>query len=297
MVMRTIAASLCGLVICSGCDLTTLPPAVQEIERAAESIPAPADPAPVPCYLPGVLVPDQRLDVVAPAAGYLDLDGLDLGAAVAESEVLFVVRDDSAASRIREVDAELAQAHSALRRADADVTQRRQEQAAAEALGDLVSRAEVRDARSDLARARADRERARAAIAAARARSRRVRDEAATRTSLAPFSGRVTNRYADQGAFVSAGKPILRFVRGGESRLRFAAPERQAARLVPGQRIRWTTLDGAHGEATIMRASTEVDATSELVVFEARADQGRELLATQPAGASLRIGTAACGDL
>ena len=54
----------------------------------------------------------------------------------------------------------------------------------------------------------------------------------------APFDGTVTARYADVGALIHKGAPIVRMIESGELRVRFAIPEEEADALAVGDPVR-----------------------------------------------------------
>jgi RND family efflux transporter MFP subunit len=106
----------------------------------------------------------------------------------------------------------------------------------------------------------------------------------------APFAGTVAVRYADAGAVVGPGKPILRLLGSGGLRVRFVAPEERAAELavdVP-VRIRVPSQDKSL-VGVIESVAPEVDSASRMIYGEARIDGGGVAPAAIAAGVVARV--------
>jgi RND family efflux transporter MFP subunit len=104
--------------------------------------------------------------------------------------------------------------------------------------------------------------------------ARREHDEACHRAALAelalerttiraPFTGRVLRRHLDAGAMVSDGTPVLDLADVEPLQADVSVPERQVARLAPGQEVRLSVdATGDTVPARIERVAPAVDPTS-----------------------------------
>lgn len=144
-------------------------------------------------------------------------DRVDAGTALATLDTRGLEAQlDSARAQIAATDA----------RADlAGVTLARQRQ--------LVEQGHVSPQRLDEAGADARAARAQADAARAEAASLQVRIDLSR--IEAPFSGVVTERFADEGAIAAPGAPVLQLVEDGALELRAGLPERDARALTPGE--------------------------------------------------------------
>jgi len=256
--------------------------------RVPASDPFAARPDAAGCYL-GVVLPAESVEVLTEVSGRLASVAVRSGEPVAAGEVLATVAVDDLANQLRVEQAAAAEAESTLAELEIAVRQAERQKSRRLALGDLMSQAQVDDAAFELEAAERRRDAAAAALAAARARLDRLGGEVTAATLRAPFAGRVAARYADPGALVAAGTPVVRLVGGGEPRLRFAVPAAEAARFEPGESLR-VELDDPRTvlAASLLRVAPEIDAASQRVFAEARLEPaagGREL----PLGALVRV--------
>lgn len=108
----------------------------------------------------------------------------------------------------------------------------------------------------------------------AQLRQRRVefeiaRQQLADTRVLAPFDGVVQERKANLGEFLAAATPVITLVQTDPLRLRLEVPEREAARLRSGQRIRFLTEgDPEPVTGRVDRLSPSISAQSRMLVLE-----------------------------
>ena len=90
-------------------------------------------------------------------------------------------------------------------------------------------------------------------------------------TSLrAPFDGAIQGRLANWGEFLAAGAPVVKLVQTDPLRLRLETPERDAAAVRPGQRVRLTVEGDTNVYAgTLTRVSPAIDDSSRMLLAEA----------------------------
>jgi RND family efflux transporter MFP subunit len=107
-----------------------------------------------------------------------------------------------------------------------------------------------------------------------RARVERLRALEGEAVVRAPFSGTIAARYVDPGSTLAAGEAIVRIVSDDDAVLRFALPERSAARPVVHGRVLASarTLPGLTLRAEIERVAPEIDPASRMLIVEARAE-------------------------
>jgi RND family efflux transporter MFP subunit len=135
------------------------------------------------------------------------------------------------------VQIDLAEVHTSVGVAGAELQQRASDVARAEARleaaeakaerlqagGNWLSEQELENARSEVRVARAERDAARSATAMGKARLRREQLREERHTIVAPFSGVLVNIDVDPGDSVLAGRPIARLL-STEREVRFAVP-------------------------------------------------------------------------
>jgi multidrug resistance efflux pump len=137
----------------------------------------------------------------------------------------------------------------------------------------IVSDEEAASARFESAQASS---RVSAAAAAAQERAAQVE---ALRSSLsdgvltAPFDGVIATTFAERGAHVRAGAPVIRLVGRGSLRTRFAVPETDASKVRLGVKVR-LEWDHHRLEAVVDRVAPEVELSSSSIFVEATASGG-----------------------
>lgn len=86
----------------------------------------------------------------------------------------------------------------------------------------------------------------------------------------APFAGRVRERHATAGQYLAAGVPVVTVVKVHPLRLRLAIPEREAAAVRVGQKVRVTVEgDPAPHEGRVARVSPAIEEASRTLSVEA----------------------------
>jgi RND family efflux transporter MFP subunit len=110
-----------------------------------------------------------------------------------------------------------------------------------------------------------------AAVAEKRARLQQVAAQLSDCVVRAPFDGVVAERYVDDGALVGPSSPLVRLIRRGEPRVRFAVPDAAAATLTIGRRLR-VQAGGAVVAAVVERVAPDVEPASRTIVAEGRLD-------------------------
>ncbi|RRA49160.1 efflux RND transporter periplasmic adaptor subunit [Acidipila sp. EB88] len=214
--------------------------------------------------------PYQTVDVMAKVAGYVKAIHVDIGDHVSDGEVLATLdvpelQDELAHTNagLAAAEAGIATAQGALERAKAGANIAHLSYTRIQSVLDknpgLVPRQEVdvaesRDleAKAQLASAQSSLEAAQQAQQGARSEKQRAEAMLAYATIRAPFSGVVTQRYANTGSMIQAGTasqtqamPIIQLAQNSLLRLRFPVPVSNAATIRDGQavEVRVTTLN------------------------------------------------------
>lgn len=261
-------------VLTAACDRRR--PAPDPIPEPAAKPPA-AAPAAAPQPSPeregwiGVVVASKSVDVTAESQGRL------LGVHVAIGDP--VRRGDRIATLDTSIAAQdLEMARSSLRAAEAE------ERRAADELAEAHARSERRQAnpdffsKEDLAESALRVKTATAALDVARSRTAeqrtRVRQLGTTlsRNEIrAPFDGQIAERFADPGALVGPGTPVVRVISAGDLLVRAAVPPEEARKLTVGVAVTATLRDlGLRVPGAVQRIAPEVDSASQMVMIEIR---------------------------
>ncbi|HEX4966862.1 MAG TPA: efflux RND transporter periplasmic adaptor subunit [Thermoanaerobaculia bacterium] len=257
------------LLLTAGCDRRAAPAAEAEPPKpVAKTIPASPAAEERKGWL-GVVVARESVDVTADSQGRLQAVYVSIGDRVKKGD-----RIASLDTRIAAQDLEMAR--SSLRGNEADERRAADEADEAQAKNDRRQKNPEFFSKEDLADVAL---RAKTAIAALEvARSRTAEQKAKVlqlETSLsrneirAPFEGRVAERFADSGALVGPGTPVVRLISAGDLMVRAAVPPEEARHLTPGSPVTATvrTLSLAV-PGTIQRIAPEVDAASQMVLIE-----------------------------
>lgn len=209
--------------------LTTLPDAAArpDLERA---------PASEAGALFAVLYSEHDAEVRSLREGVVEHLAAELGDAVGEGAVLGALNRG-------EEEAAVASTRAAL-----ELARAQHERATELVAGELISRAELEEARYRL----------RASEAAAREAEVRLEQ----RLIRAPFAGVVSRRHVRLGQWVAEGEPLYRVTALRPLRAQLRLPETEAARVSRGARVLLRSVDGSTAEARVARVAPIVDAAS-----------------------------------
>jgi len=203
--------------------------------------------------LPAEVIAYQSAQLTAKVAGYLKHITVDKGDKVKAGELIAELEvPELLADQIRD-------------RARVDVTRRVYErmQKAAKSAPDLVTPDDLDNARGQFEVAQAELDRVQALLAYARV--------------TAPFSGTVTARYVDPGAFIpvpsesaQASAAIVTLMDFSHVRIQMWVPEVDAHRIRPGCKAVFTAvaLPGQHFTATITRVSYALERSAHTMLAE-----------------------------
>ena len=261
------------LLLATGCDRRAVPVA----EAAAPATKPASKPAPPQASEPerkgwlGVVVSRESVDVTADSPGRLQTVYVSIGDRVKRGDRLA-----SLDTRIAAQDLEMAR--SSLRGDEADERRATDELAEAQARNDrrqknpdFFSKEDLADVALKAKTAGAALEVARSRTAEQRAKIRQLETSLGRNDVRAPFDGQVAERFADAGALVGPGTPVVRLISAGDLMVRAAVPPEEAHRLTPGNPVTATVRTlGLAVPGTIQRIAPEVDAASQMVLIEVR---------------------------
>ena len=209
-----------------------------------------------PLKISGEFKPFQDVDVHAKVAGYIKAIYVDVGTHVKQGQTLAILEVPELAAQLAGANASVRRANEEIGRAQGDLERAKSSHAAAHSafkrLGDaaktregLVAQQELDDAQAKDLEAEAQVSSAKAALSAAQqelevaqANQKQVSALSDYTRIVAPFTGVVTNRYADTGALVAAGTssstqamPVVRLAQISVLRLVLPVPESVAAQI------------------------------------------------------------------
>ena len=233
--------------------------------------PAPAKAAP-PLQFSGEVKALSEAAIYARASGYVRRWLVDIGAHVAQGQLLAELDTPELDRDLAQGRAEFAQAEAALALA-ATTAKRWTEMRAA----NTVSPQEADEKIADLALKRAT-------VDAARAKVQRLEETLGFSKLTAPFAGTVTMRTLDVGQLVTtaAGRELFRIAQAGKLRVFVRIPQNYARAVTVGQtaELVFTELPGRTFEAKVVRTAGTLDAGSRTLLTELEVDNAKgELLA------------------
>jgi RND family efflux transporter MFP subunit len=256
----------------SGCQEREAP---EKPAAAVLAVPSPATSAPSPAEAPrregwlGVVLASEAVDVTADTQGRLAAVYVEIGDSVRRGDRLasldsqLVAQDlEMARSALRASEAEAGRAAAELSEAQARWDRRRKNP-------EIFSKEDLSESELRTTTAKAALEVAQARLSEQRARVRRIQTSLGQTDIRAPFTGRIAERFADPGAQVGPGTPVVRLISGGDLRVRAAVPPDDANRLAPGDtvlvHVRDLKLDiPGH----VARIAPAVDTASQMVFVE-----------------------------
>jgi RND family efflux transporter MFP subunit len=261
-VKRAIAIALLA------CSDPSPPQPVPRDARVAVKPPPPADAAAPKGYI-GVTVADF-VDLAPRFQGVLATVKVQTSSDVVAGQVVAEMDQKSMQEELRAAEAALGAAAAAARQAEVDVEDARRKLALeTKAVADGVSpKAALDEAQLGVKRAEAAAARASSTVASESSHVQTARDHVSDLALRAPTDGKIDHVYKQPGATVAAGTPIVRIVRHGNLRVRFAVPVDDAKRLAPGDTVT-ATINEQPLSATIRQVTPTVDPASGMIIVEA----------------------------
>ncbi|MCR8724986.1 efflux RND transporter periplasmic adaptor subunit [Frigidibacter sp. ROC022] len=203
----------------------------------------------LPLSYVGSVTASSEADLGFPLIGTIVERGVDLGDQVAEGDVLARIDTEDLDADLRSAEASVTIAE-AQRQSASDARDRAAELLARE----VGSETRLEDAERTLVAAEAAVEQAKAALA-------RATDLRNLATLTAPFDGVVTQIFAEPGATLSAGEPVLRLAATGAREVVIDLSESDAALLKPG--TKFTVVLDANPDVTATAITDRIDPLAE----------------------------------
>lgn len=242
---------------------------------APPAAPLRAGPASPPAPAPGrqewlgVILSSESVDVTADSQGRLSAVYVEIGQAVRQGDRLasldprIVAQDlEMARSSLRASEADAGRAAAELSEAQARWERRRKNP-------EIFSKEDLSEAELRVTTARSSLEVSQARVSEQRARVRQLQTSVGQTDIRAPFDGRVAERFADPGAQVGPGTPVVRLISGGDLQVRAAVPPDDARKLAEGDRVTARVRDlGLEVSGRVARIAPDVDTASQMVFVE-----------------------------
>jgi RND family efflux transporter MFP subunit len=220
----------------------------------------------------GVLTPRESVDVNAPFTSTIAELKVKLGDRVDHEQPLARLDD-------RPLREELALVTAALRSKQAEVSQANVELRSSRSLlereqnafkTNVGSKADLSAAEFNYSKAQAAMQRAIAAAEEQRARIEQIKARLVDTTLLAPHAGRVALIYAQEGARVEDGHPVIRVISSDELFVKFAIPSDKLGTLFPGDEV-GIAIEQPKTElrGVIRHVAPELDAIAQMIIADA----------------------------
>ena len=263
--------------------LAVLATACDRRRPAPEPVPEPtaARPATAPAAAPqpeperkgwiGVVVASKSVDVTADTQGRLQAVHVAVGDQVRRGDRLATLDTSLAAQDLEMARSSLRASEAEERRASDELAEARARSERRQANPDFFSKEDLAESELRVKTATAALEVARSRTAEQRTRVRQLGTTLSRNEVRAPFDGRVAERFADPGAMVGPGTPVLRIISAGDLLVRAAVPPEEARKLTVGAPVAATVRNlGLRVPGAVQRIVPEVDAASQMVMIEIR---------------------------
>jgi membrane fusion protein (multidrug efflux system) len=220
---------------------------------------------------PGELESDIS-DLASKISGRLQQVTVRSGDRVEQGTVIAVVDDTDLQRQYEEVQAQVAVAEANRLRALARLNEAEQDLIRMEEMftAGLISAQAIEGVRATAATLEAEVKAVDAQRQQSEARSQLLAQQIKETKVMAPYSGVVSRRYLNPGAFVQPGTPIIRLVEAGPLRVRFWVPEEELSGIRPGVRFEVSTqsTEDVVGGGRVSRLSGEVSRQNRTVAVE-----------------------------
>lgn len=287
--MRSLRLLAIAAATACGGDRSPSPPAdARAAPKTAAPHDADAEPTQAGEYI-AVVVAGRSVDVAPTTTGMVRQVLVRPGDLVVEGQALATIDARAVHEDLAIGEAELRRQRAAVERARIDAQEAKARLAELERLAEAGHAAgrEVSDAQFALRRANAAVSQGKAAVDESRGRMTRWGRALDETSVVAPFAGRVAERYVDAGVVASPGDPIVRVI-ADDRWLRVAVPPDDAARIVPGTSLR-ARLESQTDtrSATVRHTAPALDAASGMFIIEAELDAHAEV--PWPVGAAVFV--------
>jgi RND family efflux transporter MFP subunit len=215
------------------------------------------------------VVARQSVDVKADSQGRLLTVRVAIGDRVRRGDPIATLDTSLATQDLEMARSQLRGAQIDERRASDEMTEALARNDRRQKNPDFFSKEDLAQASLQAKTATAAYEVARSRVSEQEARVRQLQTSLSRNEIRAPFDGRVAERFADPGAVVGPGTPVVRLISAGDLLVRAAVPPEEARRLRVGQPVAVSLRTQAlQIPGAIERIAPEVDASSQMVLVE-----------------------------
>lgn len=220
----------------------------------------------------GDVQPLRQVDIVSRIAGYLEQVRFEIGDSVKEGQVVAVVQPKEQVHRVEEDEANLKVAQATLQEKESQLADAEKQEERSRRLRqkEFISTQELEQAEMRANTARAQRDLARAQLAQREAALAQSRYLLSLTQLVAPFTGVVTRRQIDPGAYVSSSTLILTLAVPDPLKVVVNVPERDVnlAHVGMSARLRVDAFPERLFEGKIVRMNSALDPASRTLTAE-----------------------------
>ncbi len=237
----------------------------------------------------GVVVPRREVRLATDQIARIREITAAPGEKVAAGAKVVLLDDRAEQSELRSALASVRAAEAEARRLALQAEHSATKVAQAERIAGVLSEDELRTLQHDRGSAALGSRRAGADAAERRAAAEGIAQRIAQATLVCPFDGIVVERFADPGAVVAPGEPIVHII-SEDAMIRFAAPESELERLGVGAPVRVVFPElGIEIDTTVEHVAPEIDSATRIVMIEAPLQLAAEERARVRTGAVVRV--------
>jgi len=230
----------------------------------------------------GDVLPLRQVDVVPRVSGYLERVYFEMGDRVASGQVVATVDQKEQLHRVEENEAAVKVAEATVQEKESELidAEKQLERARFLRQKDFISSQELDTAETKAHIAKAQRELAQAQLAQRKAALAQSRYQLELTRVVAPFSGVVTRRMVDPGAYVSTSTPIVTLAVPDPLKVIVNIPEKDVNLVRVGMvaRLESDAFPGRVFEGRIARLNSALDASSRTLMAEVHVPNSRLLL-------------------
>lgn len=230
----------------------------------------------------GDVLPLRQVDLVSRISGYVERIHFEMGDQVAAGAVVATIEPKEQHHRVEEDEANVKVAEATLREKESQLAQAEKQVERARLLRqkDFISSQELDEAETRANTARAQKELAQAQLAQREAALAQSRYQLGLTRVTAPFSGVVTRRLVDPGAYVSSSTPIVTTAVPDPLKAIVNIPEKDVnlVRIGMVARLEINPFPGRVFEGRVARLNSALDAASRTLMAEVHVPNSQQLI-------------------
>lgn len=230
----------------------------------------------------GDVLPLRQVDLVSRIAGYVERIHVEIGDEVAAGAVVAIIEPKEQRHRVEEDEANVKVAEATVREKESQMAQAEKAAERARLLRqkDFISSQELDEAETRANTAKAQKELAQAQLAQRQAALAQSRYQLGLTRVTAPFSGVVTRRLVDAGAYVSSSTPIVTTAVPDPLKVILNIPEKDVNLVRVGMvaRLEINPFPGRVFEGRVARLNSALDAASRTLMAEVHVPNSQRLI-------------------